>query len=76
MLPKMSGYIKTFKKKNNELISLRIDDEEPLERYKTIWIKIEDLKNIELNYLPVYDNVYICMYVYIYIYIYTYNRYR
>ena len=26
---------------------------------KTIWIKIEDLINIELNGLPVYDNRYI-----------------
>ena len=31
----------------------------PLEKYKTIWIKIEDLKNIELNALQVYDDRYI-----------------
>ena len=27
----------------------RIDDEKLLENYKTIWAKIEDLKNMELN---------------------------
>ena len=27
--------------------------------YKTIWTKIEDLKSIELNALPVYDDRYI-----------------
>ena len=30
-----------------------------LEKYKAIWTKIEDLKNIELNALPVYDDKYI-----------------
>ena len=30
-----------------------------LEKYKTIWTKIEDLINIELNALPVYDRRYI-----------------
>ena len=30
-----------------------------LEKYKAIWTKIEDLKNIELNALPVYDDRYI-----------------
>ena len=60
-MPKMSGYVKTFKIKegNNKLISFRIDDEKLLEKYKTIWIKIEDLKNIKLNDLPVYDDRYI-----------------
>ena len=28
------------------------------ENYKTIWTKIEDLKNIELNALPVVDDRY------------------
>ena len=27
----------------------KIDDEKLLEKYKTIWTKIEDLKNIELK---------------------------
>ena len=30
-----------------------------LEKDKAFWIKIEDLKNIELNALPVYDDRYI-----------------
>ena len=34
----------------------RIDDEKLLEKYKTIWAKIDDLKNIELNALPVHDD--------------------
>ena len=36
-----------------------IDDEKLLENYKTICNRIEDLKNIELNALLVYDNRYI-----------------
>ena len=45
ILPKMSVYIKNFKVKNNKLMSFRIDDR-PLEKYKTIWTKIEDVKDI------------------------------
>ena len=41
------------------LMSFYIDDKELLEKYKAIWTKIEDFKNIELNALPVYDNRYI-----------------
>ena len=41
------------------LMSFHIDDKELLEKYKAIWTKIEDFKNIELNALPVYDNRYI-----------------
>ena len=65
IMPKMSGYVKTFKvkdgdkDKSNKLISFQINDEKLLEKYKTIWAKIEDLKNIELNTLPVYDDRYI-----------------
>ena len=65
IMPKMSGYVKTFKvkdgdkDKNNKLMSFRIDDEKLLEKYKAIWTKIEDLKNIELNALPVYDDTYV-----------------
>ena len=61
----MSGYVKTFKvkerdkDKSNKLMSFRIEDEKLLEKYKAIWTKIEDLKNIELNTLPVYDGRYI-----------------
>ena len=50
--PKMSGYDKTFKAKegdkdkSNKLMSFRIDEEKLSEKYKAIWTKIEDLKNI------------------------------
>ena len=56
-MPKISGYVKTFKVKegNKKSISLRIDDEKLLGKYKDIWTKIEDLKNIELNVLPAQD---------------------
>ena len=40
-------------------MSSHIDDEKLLEKYKTIWNRIEDLKNIELNVSPVYDDRYI-----------------
>ena len=59
MIPKMSGYIKTLKvkegdkDKNNKLIYFRIDDEKKKEKHKAIWTKIEVLKNIKLNALPV-----------------------
>ena len=62
IIPGMSRYVNTFKIKdgdedtNNELMSLHIDDEKLWEQYKTIWTKIEDLKNIKLNGLPVYDD--------------------
>ena len=36
-----------------------IDNERLLEKYKTIWVKIEDLKNIELKTLSFYDNRYV-----------------
>ena len=60
----MSGCVKTFKgkdrekDKNNNLMSFCIYDEKLLETYKAIWTKIEDLKDIELNALPVYDDRY------------------
>ena len=61
IMPKIIGHVKTFKveDKINELMSFRIDDEKLLEKHKVIWTKIEDLKNIELDALPVYDNKYI-----------------
>ena len=45
-MPKMSGYVKTFKVeyKINDLISFRIDDEKLLENYRAIWTKIAGLK--------------------------------
>ena len=36
-------------------MSFHIDDEKLLEKYKTIWRKIEDLKIIELNALLAYN---------------------
>ena len=65
LLPKMSGYVKAFKVKGedkdkyNKLISFCIDDDNMLEEYRSIWNKTEDLENIELNVLPVYDDRYI-----------------
>ena len=61
IIPKMSGYFKTFKVKerDNKLMSFRMDDEKLLEKYKAIWTKVENFKNIELNALPVYDDRYI-----------------
>ena len=61
IISKMSGYFKTFKVKegDNKLMSFRIDDEKLLEKYKAIWTKIENSKNIESNALPVYDDRYI-----------------
>ena len=59
--PKMSGYAKTFKveDKSSKLMSFPVDDEKLLEKYRAIWTKIEDLKNIKLNALSVYDDRYI-----------------
>ena len=48
----------TLLKKNNKLMSLRIDDKLS-EKYKIIWRKIEDLKNVSLNTLPVCGDRYI-----------------
>ena len=60
IIHKVSGYAKTLKVKkgDNKLMSFCIDDEKLLEKYKAIWTKIEDLKNIELNALRVYDDSY------------------
>ena len=60
-----SGYVKIFKFKdgdkdqNTKLMSFRIDDDNLLEKHKTIWNKIEDLKNIELKSLSIYADRYI-----------------
>ena len=58
ILPQMSEYIKTFKEKN-KLMFLHIEDDKLLEKYKTIWNEIRDLKNIELSAVLVYDGRYI-----------------
>ena len=61
IMPKMRWYVKKFKveDKSNELMSFCIGDEKLLQTYKPIWTKIEDLKNIKLNALPVCDDRYI-----------------
>ena len=58
----MKRYDKTFKDKdinknnNNKSMPLRINDSKLFEKYKIIWTKIEDLKNTEIDALPVsYD---------------------
>ena len=60
-MPKVSGHVKIFEveDKNNKLMYFRIDHGKLLEKYKANWTKIEDLKNIELNALPVHDERYI-----------------
>ena len=57
IIPKMSGYVKTFKveDKNIKLMFFHIDDEKLLGKYKAIWTRIKDLKTIKLNALRVYD---------------------
>ena len=40
-------------------MSVRVDNGELLEKYKAIWTTIEDIKNIELNTFPVYEDKYI-----------------
>ena len=61
IMPKMSGYVQTFTVENkiNKLISVSIDNEKLLEKYRAIWTKIENLKTIELDALPVYDKKYL-----------------
>ena len=59
IMSKLSGYVKTFKVKDIYDI-LRIDDEKVLQKYKSIWTKIEDL-----NQTIYYDDIYIYIYIYI-----------
>ena len=40
-------------------MAFRRDDKKLIEKYKAIWTKIEDLKIIESNAIPVYDDKYI-----------------
>ena len=58
IVPEMSGSVQNFKDQKNKFMSLCIDDDKLLEKYKTIWTNIEDLKNIEFNTLPVYNDIY------------------
>ena len=65
IMPTMSEYGKTSKvkrgdkDKSNKLMSFYIDDEKLLKKCKAIWTKVEDLKSIELNAIPAYDDRYI-----------------
>ena len=58
IMPKISGYVKKIKveDKINKLVSFIIDDDMLLEKYESIWTKTENIRNIELNALPVYDD--------------------
>ena len=58
IMPEMSAYVKTLKVKegDNKLMSFRTDNEKLLEKYKAIWTKVEDLRNIKLNALSVFDD--------------------
>ena len=49
MLPKMSNMFKHLKLKIKTINLCLSVDEKLLEKYKTIWIKTEDLKHIEVN---------------------------
>ena len=40
-------------------MSSRVDGDKLLEKYKAIWTKIENLQNIKLNAIQVYDDRYI-----------------
>ena len=59
----MSGYVKTFKvkdedkDKSNKFMSFQIDDENPLQKYIATWTTIEGFKIIKLNALPVYEDI-------------------
>ena len=47
MLSKVSGYVKTFD--NFKLMSNCIDDDQLLEKYKSVQSKIEESKDIQIN---------------------------
>ena len=53
ILPKISGYVRTFKEKDgnkdNKLMSFYIDDEKLLEKYKTIWTKVLRFKKYQIK---------------------------
>ena len=49
MLSKMSNMFKYLKLKIKTINLCLSVDEKLLEKYKTIWIKIEDLRHIEVN---------------------------
>ena len=40
-------------------MSFRVQDQKLLEKYKAIWTKIEDFKNIQIDIMIVYNDRYI-----------------
>ena len=46
-------------KETRKLMSARIINEKSSKKHNVIWTKIEDLKDIKLNALPVFDDRYI-----------------
>ena len=54
ILPKMSGYVQTFKvkDKSNELMSFHIGEEKLLEKYKTIWTKKQE--HMIINFILIF----------------------
>ena len=48
-----------LKKKTRKLMSVHIINEKLSKKHNAIWTKIEDLKDIKLNALPVFDDRYI-----------------
>ena len=67
ILPKISRYVKTFKdkgqfkNKNNQLMYLVIYNDNLVEKYETIWNKVEDFKIYWIWSVGVYDDRYIKM---------------
>ena len=60
MLSHLKIKTEIIKKKNkNQLISLQVLDDKLLGNSKLIQSKVENLKNIEVNDIPVFDNRYI-----------------
>ena len=46
ILPKISGYVKTFEEKNNKLMSSLIDDDGLLEKCKSFGLKLKIKKDL------------------------------
>ena len=58
ILPQMSGYMKYFKNGGKNM-SFIIKDDSVLIKYKKIWNKIKESKNIKFRRMPVHDEIYI-----------------
>ena len=70
IMPKVGGYVKTFivkdedKHRNKELMFFRIYDEKLLEKHKTIWTKVEDLKILNKTLILLFYACIKCLNVY------------